>query len=438
MKSARQSAFEILEKIQRDNSYSNLTLDTFLNNSDFDRQDKAFVTALVYGVTERLITLDYNISALLTQPIKKLKPQVLIALRMGAYQILFMDKIPVSAAVNESVKLVKNNQCAFASGLVNAILHKIVKYGLKLPNENEKNYFSVKYSCPEWICELWKKSYGADNAEKLLSASLGNVKTALRVNTLKCSADELINLLENESVTALKCKGVNDALIVENGGALQKNKSFAEGLFHIQDISSQLCCKALDADENDIVFDICSAPGGKSFTLGEMMKNKGKIYSFDIYEQRLKLINDSAERLGITNIVTEVNDGTVYNNKLSVADKILCDVPCSGLGVIRKKPEIRYKKLTEVDKLPDLQYSILRISSKYLKVGGTMIYSTCSLNPDENENVVNRFLSENPNFVSVKVFPELQRYNGDTDYISLMPHIHNCDGFFISKLKKIG
>ena len=432
MKSARQTAFEILNKIQRDNSYSNLALDHALDKADTDNKEKKFVSALVYGVTERRITLDYNFSLYLSQPIKKLKPEVLTALRLGAYQILFMDKIPVSAAVNESVKLAKKNGAAFASGLVNAVLRKIISNGLKTDGS-----MSVNYSAPEWLCDMWCKSYGRENAEKLLEASFGAVDTVLRVNTEKIDADNLINLLAEEGFVCETGGNVENSAVVKSGGAVHKTEAYKKGLFHVQDAASQLCCKALGVQENETVIDICAAPGGKSFTLAENMKNTGRIISCDIYEHRLKLISYGAERLGLTNIETVRNDGNVFNPDFPLADKILCDVPCSGLGVIRKKPEIRFKKCEEVDKLQDLQYSIMCISSRYLKIGGVMVYSTCSLNPNENEKIVEKFLTEHDNFEGVRVLSDISRYGVDTDYLTLMPHIHGCDGFFISAVRRI-
>lgn len=431
MKNARQIAFEILNKIQRDNSYSNLILDSVLDNCELSQIDKSLASVLVYGVVERKITLDYELSNYLSQPLKKLKPQVLTVLRLGAYQLLFMDKIPASAAINESVKLAKNNGAAFASGLVNAVLRKISSNGVTLTDN-----LSVKYSAPDWLCDLWIGNYGKENAVRLLESTFGNTETTVRVNTLKTDADALISILREESISA-QFSDLEGALTVNHHGPVHKTTAYSDGLFHVQDLASQYCCKALNANENDIVLDICSAPGGKSFTVAQYMNNSGQLHSFDIYDHRLKLINDGAKRLGITNIVTRINDGTVFNSNIPLADKILCDVPCAGLGVIRKKPEIRYKDLAEVDKLPDLQYSILCVSSKYLKIGGTLIYSTCSLNPDENERVVERFLAEHKDFESVRVLDDLKRYGEDTDYITLMPHIHNCDGFFIAGLKRI-
>lgn len=437
MKTPRQSAFEILLKIHRDGAYSNLALDSELESRALDDSDKSFICALVYGTTERLLTIDYQLQRYLTQPIKKLKPEVLIALRLGAFQILFMDKIPTSAAVNESVKLTKNNSAAFASGLVNAVLRKIAANSLVLPSEDKGlYYYSIKYSCPEWILQKWADSYGEENAVEIAKESLGSPQTVLRVNTLKITSDELIKKLEEEGVCAKKSGIVENALITCKIGSLKALKAYREGLFHVQDIASQLCCKALDAKKGETILDICSAPGGKAFTTAQYLENNGKIVACDIYKNRLSLVESAAERLGIDIIQTLENDASIYNKDMDLFDKILCDVPCSGLGVIRRKPEIRFKKSGEVDKLPKIQYSIVTISAKYLKPGGLMIYSTCSLNPEENENIYNRFLKEHPDFEPVEVLPEIKRYSKTAPALTLMPHLHGSDGFFISAFRR--
>lgn len=436
MKTSRAAAFEILLKVHRDGAYSNIALDSALENEAFSSVEKAFVSALVYGVTERTVTLDYQLSKYLSQPLKKLKPQVLVILRMGVYQLLFMDKVPVSAAVNESVKLTKSCGCSFASGLVNAVLRKTAQNGLVLPDsKDEIKRCSVEFSVPEWILTQWAESYGRDNALKIAENSVGSVETVLRVNTLKTSCDELLKTLADEGIDARKGT-VDNSVVLSKAGSLRELESYKNGLFHVQDIASQLCCMALSANEGNRVLDVCSAPGGKAFTTAEYMKNSGEIVACDIYDGRLGLIDSGAERLGINIIKTAVNDGTEYNENLGEFDRIICDVPCSGLGVIRRKPEIRLKNRAEVDKLPEIQYSIMKITARYLKKGGLMIYSTCSLNKDENENVYYRFLKENPEFEAVKVLPDIKRYGEDTDTLTLMPHIHSSDGFFISAIRR--
>lgn len=432
-KNARQSAFEILFKVERNGAYSNLALDAHLCAKDAELGESALLTALVYGVLERLITLDYNISLYLRQPLKKLKPEVLVALRLGAYQLLFMDKIPVSAAVNESVKLVKNNRAQFAAGLVNAVLRKVAANGLKLPeNETSLEYISVRYSVPVWLAELFINAYSRQTACDIFEAMSQRAKLYVRVNTSKCTAEELSNALSKQGIETNAVDGIPNALELVNGGALEQLEAYKKGLFHVQDISSQLCCMALDPQPGETVYDMCAAPGGKSFTLAEMMGRKGKILSMDVYPSRLSLIENGAERLGLDNIATIPNDASKVNPVLKKADRVLCDAPCSGLGILRRKPEIRYKTLEDIDKLPILQYDILCSSSEYVKVGGRLVYSTCSLNPAENEEICDKFLSEHKNFKAVEPLSGVKGVELDKKYLTLMPNIHKTDGFFIA------
>ena len=436
--SPRQKAFEILLRIHTSNAYSNLTIDSYLQKDNMDSRDKAFVSALVYGVCERQLTLDYNLSRYLRQPLKKLKPEVLIILRLGAYQILFMDKIPSSAAVNESVNLTKANKSAFASGLVNAVLRNVIRNGLVLPDYNCENYLSVKYSCPQWLIDMWQSAYGVTETEKILETSLGEVPVYIRVNTTKISSDELISVLADENIIAEKVDCIEDALVLRKQGSVEHLDSFKNGLFHVQDVSSQLCCKALGATEGDKVLDVCSAPGGKTFTVSEYMNNRGFVTACDIYESRVKLIESGALRLGLDSVRTEVNDATRFNECLGQFDKVLCDVPCSGLGIVKRKPEIKYKSLDDIDNLYDLQYLILCVTSAYVKKNGTLVYSTCSLNPKENVEVCRRFLADNKDFV-------LSDVSGGEDFgiieekmLTVLPYKNNTDGFFIAKFERKG
>ena len=431
-KNARQLAFEILLKIEKDKAYSNLTVDSVLSSSTLDTRDKAFVSNLVYGVTERRITLDYQLSQYLTQPLKKLKLQVLIILRMGVYQIFYMDKVPDSAAVNESVKLSKENKLSFASSLINAVLRKCSDNGLVFPKEEDKEYISVLYSCPLWLCEKLIREYGREDAEKFLASCDGSADTVIRVNTLKTDATSLIEKLEGEGVKAEKGYVENSLIIDLEGKEITKLSAYKNGLFHVQDTASQLCARALCAKRGDTVFDLCAAPGGKSFTVSQYMENEGRLYSFDLYEHRAGLIRDGAERLGISVLTAETGDASVFNEKLGMADKVLCDVPCSGLGIIRRKPEIKYKDRESLDGLFEIQYSILENGARYVKEGGRLIYSTCTLNKDENENVCRKFIKLHKNFRQVAPLPEIS----DEVMLTLMPHKNNSDGFFIAAFVK--
>lgn len=436
MKSARQYAFEILMKIEKEGAFSNLAVDATLANVSLSPKDKAFVSALVYGCIERKITLDYQIERYLSKPINKLKTAVLIVLRLGTYQLLFMDKIPASAAVNESVKLAKENKSDYASGLVNAVLRSICSNGLVLPDEkDEKLYFSVKYSCPESLIGMWKKAYGQENTEELLKASLEKPDTVLRVNTLKINEDELISLLKEEGVEAEKSNFIENALVVQKLGCdIESLPSFKNGFFHVQDTASQFCVKLLAPENGERILDLCSAPGGKSFTAAQYMENDGNILAFDIYPSRTELIDKSAERLGIENLSTCVCDATKHYDKIEKADRVLCDVPCSGLGVIRRKPEIKYKPLDDFKSLPDIQYKILCNGASYVKKGGRLVYSTCTLNKKENDKICDLFLSEHPEF---KCLRPLDLPSVTEKYYTFTPHLNGCDGFFAAVFERI-
>ncbi len=436
MKSARQTAFEILTKINRDASYSNLAVDSTLSECALNETDRGFVSALVYGVLERSFTIDYQLSLYLKQPVKKLKPQVHILLQIGAYQLLFMDKIPHSAAVNESVSLAKSNGCSFAAGMINAVLRNISKKGMILPEENDKfDFYSVKYSFPVELVKFWIKSYGEDNVVGIMSACDGRPPLSIRVNTIKSNVDELTSLFKNDGISVEEGI-VADSLNLGKCGSIEKTKAFKNGLFHVQDIASQLCAMALSPQENETILDLCAAPGGKSFTLAQLMNNTGKIIACDIHNHRLDLIRSGAQRLGITNVECIQNDASLFNNNLPLADRVLCDVPCSGLGIIRRKPEIRLKPLDELKELPPLQLKILTNASGYVKNGGRLVYSTCALNPKENEGVCKKFLESNSDFKLIT--PDI--FNENTfirdGFITLMPHINGTDGFFIAVFER--
>lgn len=431
-KPARQIAFEILLKIEKDKAYSNLAIDSAVKAFCPDSTDCAFISRLVYGVTERKITLDYIISGCLSQPISKLKKEVLVILRLGTYQLVFSDKIPASAAVNESVKLAKNNKCGFATGLVNAVLRKVANDGFTIPEDTGNiKRISVLYSAPEELVKFLSYHYGESNAEEFLKAALQPKKIIIRVNTVKTTPEELKYLLEKEGVGVSETS-VPNAFQINVNKAVYELESYKKGLFHVEDISSQLCIEALAPFENCTMIDVCAAPGGKSFTAAEYMNNKGVLYSCDIYESRTDLIKEGAERLGLDCIKPFVNDASQFNENFPKADRVLCDVPCSGMGIISKKPEIKYKKLDDIKELLPIQRKILETASKYVKNGGRLVYSTCSVNPNENRKICDAFLKEHPEFTSVKALPHIERMVDEGDYLTLMMHKNNCDGFFIA------
>lgn len=436
MDTARKTAYDTLLRIFKDGAYSNLALSAALRGGELSAADSAFASALVYTTVERRITIDYNLSLYLKDPLKKLRSEVCTALRMGAAQILFMDKVPDSAAVNESVRILKQSKkFSFASGLCNAVLRKVSQNGLRLPEGDSIERRSVCYSMPQWLVRLWDTAYGEDESEQMMASSFGGTDISIRVNTLRTSADALFERLCADGIAVKRCAVLPDALILQKCGAPEKLAAFREGLFHVQDIASQLCCKALDAKPGQTVYDVCAAPGGKSFTLSQYMENTGSLCSYELHAHRAELIRQGAQRLGLTNLQAFAHDALVFDESRQKADRVLCDVPCAGLGVIAKKPEIRYKKTEDIDNLPDLQYNILCISSQYLKQNGILVYSTCSLNPAENEAVCERFLQTHPQFQPIPILPDVDKREVNR-MVTLLPHRTASDGFFITAFTK--
>jgi len=420
--SPRDAACRLLQKIYAARSYANLALDAELSRLNMPAADAGLCAALVYGVIERRRLLDYQLESLLTQPVEKLPPVTLASLRLGLYQLFFMDRIPPHAAINESVELVKQSKAQYTSKLVNAVLRRAQGRGLQLPEGDDDHARSIRYSCPEWICALWREAYGKETARELLAASFDDTKTILRANTLKITPEELRAQLGGETV-----EFVPEAIVLPKAGDVRRLPGFAEGLFHVQDTAAQLCCSMLNPQPGEIIFDLCAAPGGKSFTCAQMMQNQGKIIAVDLHPHRLKLLTEGAERLGITCIETKAGDASdpQFLSQFGTADRILCDVPCSGLGIIRKKPDIREKMPDELDKLPEMQYAILCASVRCLRPGGILVYAACTLNPAENEEVCERFLQSHPEFRM-------------TAQQTLFMHTAHTDGFFVASFELIG
>lgn len=433
--SALQSVYELLMKMEK-SAYSNIALSSALNSSSLSGQDKRLVSRLFYGVIERKITLDHIVSKYSKKPPEKLDREVLTVLRIGLYQLLYMDKTPDNAAVNGSVELVKANRKSSASGFVNAVLRSFIRDGKKIEYPKDKvQRLSVENSCPVWLVDKLILEYGEENAVSLIKLDSNPPPAAVRVNTTLTTTDKLIKCLADEGVTANLCSILPNCLFLNGTGAIESLTAFKEGLFHVQDLSSQLCAEALGAVSGDVVLDMCSAPGGKSFTIAEIMENKGSLFAYELHKKRADLVSKGASRLKLDIISAAENNASVYSDKIQMADKILCDVPCSGLGVIRRKPEIKYKNEAELERLPEIQLSILETSSKYLKDGGELVYSTCSVSRSENDEVVDRFLKRNPQF---KEIPFLENIGGPfgTGRATVFPKDFGSDGFFICKFRK--
>ena len=436
MKKARQLAAEALMKVNRRDAWSNLVLDATLRQYKPDPRDAAFISALVYGVLERGVTLDACIAAHSKTPLKDLSPQVLEVLRLGIYQLLYMDSIPDHAAVAESVELVRTLGKPKAAGFVNGVLRAFLRANkaVPLPKGPKDLRLSVEYACPMPLVKLWLKSYGETDTIRVLKASLGRPPLYVRVNTLLITSEELISRLAAHGVEAAPDTTLPNCLLLENAGALRELPEFKRGFFHVQDKASQLCAAALGVKPGARVLDMCAAPGGKSFTVAQMMNDEGEIISCDIHEHRVGLIRERQKKLKIKCVTPTARDMTVYDESLGTFDFVLCDVPCSGLGAIRRKPELKRRfaaNLAEAGDLPRLQYKLLLAASQYCRAGSRVIYSTCTLDPAENEDVVKRFLNENPGFSPANL-PEslggghLRTILGEMD----------ADGFFIAAITK--
>jgi len=421
----RKTAYLTLIDVETKKAYSNLALNHQIAVNRPNSQ--AFVRELVYEVLENKLTLDYYIDMLVKDGIKSLRSHEITILRMGIYQLGYMGSVPEYAAVNESVVLAKR-YCRYKAGLVNGVLREYLnkKIQLRLPDrhEDEVRYLSIKYSYAPWIIELWMEHYDIEFLEELLKAGNETPPTTIRINWLKVIKQDLIEKIREKGYDAEPGKVSRNAVHIK-GSNLLETEAYKMGMFTPQDESSMLVAEKLDPKHGDVVMDVCAAPGGKTTAIAERMNNTGRIIASDIYRRKLDLIDREAKRLGITNIETRSWDATrVDSSMLQKADRVLVDAPCSGLGVVRRKPEIKYKERTsDMDLLPKKQLAILSASSGYVKPGGTLVYSTCTINPEENEMVTDAFLKKNTTFKLV-------------EKIQLFPNTDGTDGFYICVMKK--
>ncbi len=437
---SRELAFKVLVDIESNNNYSNISINKHFKNIDISNNERGLATEIIYGVVEKKIYLDYIIDKLSKIKVQKLSNYVKIFLRMGIYQIVFLD-ISDYASVNETVNLAKKYDKK-SSGFVNAILRNLIRNKdeiLKIDAENENMYYSIKYSYSPWMIKTFIKDFGKEFTEDLLEANNEKPNLYIRVNTLKITREELMKELDKIGIKSYKVNDIEEALRVENLKNIENNDLFKKGFFTIQDISSMIVGKVMNPNKNSRVLDLCSAPGGKTTHIATLMENTGEVVSRDIFDHKLKLIKNSVDRLGLTNVKIEKSDASVIDkNIIENFDYVLCDVPCSGLGIIKRKPEIKYKSKEEIKDLPKLQYDILENASKYLKIGGVLIYSTCTILDSENISNVYKFLENNKNFELSKINEvNVDLENQENGYLKIYPNIHNMDGFFIAKLKKV-
>lgn len=436
----RMTAFRVLMRVQGEGGYSNIALSEALSDAGTEPRDRAFVTRLVYGVLEKTEYLDHVISSY-TKSGTRVEPEVRCLLRMAVYQMAFMHT-PDSAAVNESVNLAKRLRLFRATGFINGLLRSFLRDGKQVrlpdPEKSPDRYLSIQYSCPVWLIRLWRESYGKEICEKILRSLEGRPPVFLRTNTTRTTSEKLIAMLEAGGVQAALSETVPDCVAVSETGDIAALPGFAEGLFHVQDASSQLCCMAASPERGSVIYDVCAAPGGKSFTLAELTGNSGRVVSCDLYPHRVGLIAQGAKRLGLSRVEPLVRDA-LGECEPECADLVLCDAPCSGLGIIRRKPDIKRKPQSDINGLPDLQYAILENSSRLVRKGGRLLYSTCTLHPAENAGVIEKFLRNHSDFEPCTLdMPDgITRAIDEPDWqITLFPHIIDTDGFFISAVRK--
>lgn len=434
---ARKIVYDLLIKMDENNAYSNIVLDNALEKAKLSQRDRAFSSALFYGVLERRMTLDHIIRQLSETDFNKISVHALALLRMGIYQLLYMNSVPDSASVNETVKLAVMDKKHNISGFINGILRNFIRSGKTINYDglDDEAKLSIDYSCPKWLVKKWIREFNLEQTVQILKASIGRPPVYVKSNTLKYQIEEVFDELKKERFAPERVPLYKDCFKLNLGNSIDKSNAYRKGMFHVQDISSQICCHVVNPIMHETVLDMCAAPGGKSFTMAQLMQGRGKLLSFDLYEGKVWLLENGAKHLGINIIEAKMSDATIFDESIPMADKVLCDVPCSGLGVIRRKPEIKYKPHTFLDEFPQMQLQILNTSSKYVKPGGVLVYSTCTLNKAENDDVVDDFLKENSDF-SPFVVPLNIPNMKDTYKRTFLPNQFDGDGFFVAAFKK--
>ncbi|HOQ07558.1 MAG TPA: 16S rRNA (cytosine(967)-C(5))-methyltransferase RsmB [Clostridiales bacterium] len=442
---AREAALKILYEVNEQGAYSNIALNKHLSSHGFSGRDRAFITELVYGVIKWKLTLDRTIAACSDIKMERLSPWIKNVLRLGAYQLLHMTKVPPSAAVNESVKLARRYGHKASAGYVNAVLRNIAGGGGKeiFPDREEDpvGYLSVRYSYPKWMAEKFTGLFGEEFAESLMEAGNAVPDLAVRANTLKTSAEGLIGALKNEGVEALPGKYVSEAVVIKSHVSVAELEAYRKGLFQVQDEGSMLPALALAPQPGEKVLDACSAPGGKATHMAQLMRNRGLITAMDIHEHKLRLIEEAAGRLGTDIVRTELHDATIPVPEHEGAyDRVLLDAPCSGLGIIRRKPDIKWaKENRDLRSIMQLQRRLMDSVSKAVRPGGVLVYSTCTLLPEENESVVKDFLNENDEFYEDDITPFLPpglAIHARGGMLQVYPNRDGTDGFFVARLAR--
>ncbi len=445
-KNVRQLAFDALLKIEYEQAYSNLSIHHTIERGWLNEKDSRLFTELVYGTVQRKLTLDYYLSHFLTRKMKKKDEWIIPLLRMALYQMVYLEKIPEHAIVFETVQIAKKKGHKGLASLVNGVLRSIQRKGLPDIDkiEDDIKRLSVKYSHPEWLVSTWIRQYGLETAEKICEMNLQRPKVTARVNIRKTNRTDLLSMLEKEGVAAEESRLSLDGIVIQEGNVVQ-TEAYQKGLLTIQDESSMLVGRAVNPEKGETILDCCAAPGGKTTHLAELMNCEGTIVALDVHEHKLSLIQQQLERLQLSNVSLYALDARRVRSKFpdESFDRILVDAPCTGFGVIRRKPDIKWKK-TEQDvmEMSRIQLEILEAVSPLLKKGGTLVYSTCTLDKRENEQVIETFLNRHDDFVrdeslAERLPDELLPYMGDKrGEIQILPQYFSSDGFFIAAMRK--
>ena len=435
---ARDTALRVLVSCRRDRAWADAALAAQLRRDGLTGAEAALCSRIVYGVTQARLLLDFYLGAYCSQKIERLQPPLAEILRIGAYQILYLDKVPDSAAVDQAVEQAKANGRAKASGLVNAVLRQVSRNKAQLPpipDRDEIQKLSIQYSHPRWLVKRLEALLGPET-EAFLAANNAPAPLTVQVNPLRTTAEDLTAELEALGVSVRPHPWVDGCLELSHAGDLTALPAFQAGKFLVQDPAARLAAAAAGVKPGMRVLDVCAAPGGKSFSAALAMEDRGEVVACDLHENKLKRVREGAERLGLTCVTALAADGRTFRPEWEAAfDAVLADVPCSGLGIIRKKPDVRYKKPDELFALPVLQRAILDNAARYVRPGGTLVYSTCTILPEENEGVTDSFLAEHPDFAAAPF--ALPAPVGETaGDVTLWPHRHGTDGFYICRMTR--
>ncbi len=443
--SAREVALEIICRVHESKSYANLLLPKVLDRSSLSKRDKAFVTELTYGTLRRQGTLDWLLAQFSSRDLSKIPPKALDILRLGCYQLIFLTKVPARAACFESVELAKkffhSGMAAFVNGLLRTVNRK--KKELPWPDyeEDPLSFISIRFSHPMWLVKIWVENFGLEETRKLCEANNRRPRIGVRTNTLKISRDDLLKTLLDQGLKVKKSSFTSEGLVMQEPRDVSALPPFKEGLFFVQDEGSMVVSYVVSPQEGEVILDSCAAPGGKTTHLAQIMRDKGRIIAVDTSRSRLNLIEENVKRLGINMVEMVRGDATELDSILTEqVDKVLVDAPCSGLGVLARRPDARWQKAPEqIERLSILQSKLLDSAAPFVKKGGVLVYSVCTITHQEGIEVIEGFLQSHPEFILDDAVPHLPaslRCEEPYKWVQLLPHKHGTDGLFIARMLK--